>query len=455
MTKHKSLLLLSMPLFLLLVAGCAKSKDPNYKKVTITGSSFCANYSRSYSYYGSIAEENDSSALMVADGDLLYIMLGEEGLIFRYKDTDGLQLSLTVDTTDNFIFYKNQELISLNLSDEYNAWDWIEEKTSDTFKNLRSLYISSSLSEKQVSTLKKISEVSTNLGLVLEFEEDQQMVENIIALFNPTWLVLPDIKMKNIKKELTGNLKNLEFLSLTGDNLQDLDFIYQLPRLQSLIIEGWDPETNGGFRFRDLRSLESLALIESEIISLSSIGILPDLKSLHFVECDTLSDINTINQFTGLKSLGFTQCDKISDISSINDIPSLTWLSFPPNISQENFNIITDKHLLLQVVELIECEKINDLSPLKKLNDLRAITLAFPITDFTPLYNSTGLELIILDKDVIEESGEKISELQHALPDTKIIPGGGLCLGSGWILLLIPIVLMIRIILIFRKSFKC
>jgi len=184
------------------------------------------------------------------------------------------------------------------------------------------------------------------------------------------------------------------------------------------------------------------------------IGILPDLKSLHLVECDTLSDIHTLNQFTSLKSIGFTQCGKISDISVINNIPSLTWLSFPLNITQVNFAGITDHLLFLQVMELIGCEEINDLSPLEKLNDLRAITLDVPVTDFTPLYQLTGLELIILKDDVFEEQGEAISELQDALPDTQIVPGGGLCLGSGWILLLIPLILIIRLIFRFRKSIK-
>jgi len=53
---------------------------------------------------------------------------------------------------------------------------------------------------------------------------------------------------------------------------------------------------------------------------------------------------------------------------------------------------------------------------------------------------------------VFEEQGEAISDLQDALPDTQIVPGGGLCLGSGWILLLIPLVFMIR--LIFRINKK-
>ena len=453
MAKHKGLLLLSILLNLLLLAGCVESKDPVYRKVTITGPAFCFNYSISFGSFGSMAEENDSTALMVAGGDLLYMLIDDKPLTLRYRETDGSYLSFSIDTADHFKIYQEEKIISLNLSDKSDAWNWIEKTDQASFENLRSLYITSIPSEEQITTLKKISETNPSLGLVLEFEDNQQVIEDILAVFNPTWLVLPDIELKNITEEIIQNLNNLELFCVDGGNLQDLDFIYLLPKLSSLIIPGWDPETNGGFRFTDLKNLELLTLIESEITDLSSIGILPDLKSLHFVECDTLSDIHTLNQFTSLKSSGFIQCHKISDISVINDIPSLTWLSFPPNISQENFAGITDHLLFLQVMELIGCEEINDLSPLEKLSELKAISLDVSTTDFTPLYHLSGLELIIIKDDVFEEQEEAISELQDALPDTQIVPGGGLCLGSGWILLLIPLILAFRIILIFSKKY--
>lgn len=455
MTKHKGLLLLSILLNLLLLAGCVKSKDPVYRKVTITGPAFCFNYSRSFGSFGSMAEENDSTALMVAGGDLLYILIDDQPLTLRYRETEGSYLSFSVDTADHFKIYQKEKIISLNLSDKSDAWDWIKKTDQASFENLRSLYITSIPSEEQITTLKKISETNPSLGLVLEFEDNQQIIEDILSVFNPTWLVLPDIELKNITEEIIQNLNNLELFCVDGGNLQDLDFIYLLPKLSSLIIPGWDPQINGDFRFKDIKNLESLTLIESEITDLSSIGFLPDLKSIHFVECDTLSEINTLSRFTNLKSLGFTQCDKISDISVINDIPSLTWLSFPPNISQDNFAGITDHHLFLQVVELIGCKEIYYLSPLEKLSELKAISLDVSATDFTPLYHLSGLELIILKDDMFEEQGEAISDLQDALPNTQIVPGGGLCLGSGWILLLIPLILIIRIILMFRKSVKC
>ncbi len=450
MAKNKGLLLLSILLNLLLLAGCVKSKDPVYRKVTITGSTFCFNYSRSFGSFGSMAEENDSTALMLAGGDLLYILIDDQPLILRYRETDGSYFSFSIDTVDNFKIYQEEKIISLNLSDKSDAWNWIEKSNRTAFENLRSLYITSIPSEEQITTLKKISEINPNLGLVLEV--NQQVIEVILAVFNPTWLVLPDIELRNITEGIIQNLNNLELFCVDGGNLQDLDFIYLLPKLSSLIIPGWDPQTNGGFRFSDLKNLEFLALIESEITDISSIGFLPDLKSIHFVECDTLSEINTLSQFTNLKSIGFTQCDKISDISVINNIPSLTWLSLPPNTSQENFTEIMETHLFLKVVELIGCKEIHDLSPLEKLSELKAISLDVSTTDFTPLYHLPGLELIILENEVYEEQGEAISELQDALPDTQIVPGGGLCLGSGWILLLIPLVLTFRIISMLRKT---
>ncbi|GAH49196.1 unnamed protein product, partial [marine sediment metagenome] len=282
---------LSILLNLLLLAGCVKSKDPVYRKVTINGPAFCFNYSRSFGSFGSMAEENDSTALMVAGGDLLYILIDDKPLTLRYREADGSYLSFSIDTADHFKIYQEEKIISLNLSDESDAWNWIEKSNRTAFENLRSLYITSIPSEEQITTLKKISEINPSLGLVLEFEDNQQVIEDILSVFNPTWLVLPDIELRNITEGIIQNLNNLELFCVDGGNLQDLDFIYLLPKLSSLIIPGWDPQTNGGFRFKDIKNLESLTFIESEITDISSIGFLPDLKSLHFVECDTLSEL--------------------------------------------------------------------------------------------------------------------------------------------------------------------
>jgi hypothetical protein len=101
------------------------------------------------------------------------------------------------------------------------------------------------------------------------------------------------------------------------------------------------------------------------------------------------------------------------------------------------------------VLELVSCDSIKDLSPLEDYSGLKALTLDFDVQDLKPLYQLTGLELIVLSEDFFEDS-LAITEIQQAMPDTRIVAGGGFCLGSGWILLLVPAII---VLVILRKKF--
>ena len=54
------------------------------------------------------------------------------------------------------------------------------------------------------------------------------------------------------------------------------------------------------------------------------------------------------------------------------------------------------------------------------------------------------VELIVLSDKVIDTNPEWIKELRESMPNTKIVPGSGMCLSSGWLLLLLPCILLFR-----------
>ena len=62
------------------------------------------------------------------------------------------------------------------------------------------------------------------------------------------------------------------------------------------------------------------------------------------------------------------------------------------------------------------------------------------------------LKLVILTSEVFEDNPEWIKELRVSLPNTTIVPGSGLCLGSGWLILLLPFILLFRYL--FRYLFR-
>ena len=61
------------------------------------------------------------------------------------------------------------------------------------------------------------------------------------------------------------------------------------------------------------------------------------------------------------------------------------------------------------------------------------------------------LKLLVLTSEVFDDYPLFITELRTSLPDTRIVPGSGLCLGSGWLLLLIPFILAFRYYFRYKK----
>jgi hypothetical protein len=125
----------------------------------------------------------------------------------------------------------------------------------------------------------------------------------------------------------------------------------------------------------------------------------------------------------------------------------LRWISFPANISQKEFQNLSSKLKKAEVVELIACPDIADLYPLEPLEHLSILALNLEKEQLKGLDSLKHLELLIVSDDLFNDNPNYISDLRSSLPNTRVVPGSGLCLGSGWLMLLLPLVLIFRIAL--------
>jgi hypothetical protein len=428
---------------MLLFAGCGSvpgSTDPEQYIINVTGTPMVMNCSKSYSFAGLYAnDENDTVSLAVSAGDLIYFQLMEDEIFcYRYNPSDGLNLSVKYDTNRER-FYLNNELTSVRLSEGSAAWDWLTGADEEVLTGIRSYYISLPLSEAEIHSLERISRVNTNPGL---FIEGDSLIEEVLSVLKPGWLIAEDLNYSAISDDVKSNLKHLELLWDAGKKAIDHDFLYHLPDLNSMIIEYWDSADITDFQFAKLKSLESLSIIESGIHDLSPIAASSKLKNLNLIYCETLKDIGSARDLHRITCLGLTGCQNIIDVPAILQMPQLTRLSVPGNITQTEFEDIIARQGALQVLELIGCDSITDLTPLEDYAGLKALTLDFNVSDLKPVFHLTGLELLVLAEDFFEDS-LAMSEIQKALPDTRIVAGGGFCLGSGWILLLVPAIIIL------------
>jgi len=446
MNKLFFLFRISVLFTLFLSAACGTipgSMENGHYIINVTGTPMALNCSKTYYSAGHYDyEENDEVSLAVSAGDLIYFQLMEDEILcYRYQSSDGLDLSLRYDTIYQR-FYLNDELISVRLSEGSSAWDWLAGADKRVLSGIRSFHISLPLSEDEIKSLDMLSGVISHPGLYMEGDS---MPAEVLTLLKPCWLIAEDLQYSTITEDVKAGLKHLELLWYSGEDFIDQDFLSGLPELNSLIIENWDSTDITDFQFEKLHNLRSLSIIECDIHDLSPIVSAAGIKDLNLIFCESLKDIGAAAELPGMTCLGLTGCEDIIDIPAIIQMPQLTRLSLPGNTSQAEFMDILTSLSNVQVLELIGCNSITDLSPLENYSGLKALTLDLDVPDVHPVCQLKGLELLVLKEDFFNDS-LAISEIRHALPDTRIVAGGGFCLGSGWILLLIPAIIILIIL---------
>jgi hypothetical protein len=413
------------------------------KVITVSGCTFIDNVTWHNAEFGSLADSGETTALVVSDGDLLYTFGGDNGFIayIRYSEEYGQHLAITMDSTYPGFVRINGEIHSLYLDNSSECTEWVKSLDREDLASLRFLHLSVDSDSFDLSALELIATAKPDIGLSVENFEERELTE-IISMFYPTSLILMDIDSYSQMDPLVPNLDNLQLIYLEGGSMESGNFLYQLPALKSLIISDWDPASQNPAPFEKLSNLESLTLVKSKIKYLATIGQPEKLTSLYLIGCEWLTDISHLMDLKRIQCLGLMECDTLTDLSVLKEIPSLQWLSFPPDISQADFSDILQHHMLLQGVELLGCENITDISSLVQLRALKSLAIGGMEIDYKTLQQLESAELIVIEEDSFSEDEEEVAALKEALPGAHIVPGGGFCMGSGWILLLLPVLLI-------------
>jgi len=262
----------------------------------------------------------------------------------------------------------------------------------------------------------------------------------VLPLFKPRILFGAGFLYEKESAPLLPQLKEVEFLALgeaKKEEKPNLAFLDSLPALRTLMLIGWDPLAVGPLP-AGCERLKSLLLLGCKLEDLVPIAHLTGLEELYVNRCEKLADIGSVAALTELKALSLAGCEEVKDLSPLKKLAGLKTLSLPPGVAQEQFAAIIADHPGLESVELIRCEKVIDLSPLQGLKGLRDLVLLRVPANREPLLKMDGLRFLALDKKLFEESPDEVAKLDKALPDCLIVQAEPMCLGSGWILLLVP-----------------
>jgi len=361
-------------------------------------------------------------AILARPGDLL---MSKEAIV-PYLNTDGATLKLG---GEDGILRLGETVVSLWLSGDSKAWQWLEGASRHELSALRFLTLTERAPLERLPMLWPLAARSPHAGLSFK---GARGAPDVLALFEPRWLAAPIPAITKKPGATLPRLRHVQCLILDVEDARESPvFIKDLPELRTLAILDWNPKR------LDTLSVGNPAVralwLSGDFANLARLKAPENLREL-FMHTEKLSDITAIERFPNLQILKLTGCEKLEDLEPLANLRHLRWLGLPASVTQEQLATIIRQHPDLKVVELLECKKVKHLGVLKGLREPFAV-IAIGDYDLEPLKTMKALRFLGLDAEVFEENPEKIRELQKALPQCVIAPCG-MCLGSGWILFL-------------------
>lgn len=428
------------------LSSCSMRVAPHYEIVSIRGVYWACNVNSSYANYCSLAESGPEPevVLAISDGDLLYLANeDEQEFYYRYSRRDGNNLLVTFDTLNANTASLNGALKYLELSDKPDSWMLLQQLTDPERKQLSTLHITGELSEDRLTLLQQHESSLKGTGLLLEGDCDKKLIGELLSICNPQWLMTEE-PLDFPDPDKCVALSHVELLWIEGESLSNPELFTRCSNLESLIVSGWDPGEQELLNLSASDRLHTLTLAECDITDLSSVEFPSSLKRLHVIDCDTLGQISSMLKLRHLRGIGFSGCAQIRGLNQLAELNALKWLGFPENVSQKEFEALLPRLSRLEAIELLGCEQIETISPLRQMEKLRILLVDLPKEKLGDLDTLVDLDLLILASEHFDEDPEWIGQLRTSLPSTRVVPGSGLCLGSGWILLLLPLVLLCR-----------
>jgi len=393
-----------------------------------------------YGLFFAGAKEGDATHLLVRHGEVV-VTKNMPG--FPYRSADGLSLKVAEDKARVTLAAKT---VTLSL-DEEGGWEWLKKASPEQMASLRLVSVGSKEPPEGVDAealLKRLAGENPAVGLLVSGADTPAVV---LRLFDPHWFGFGGATLDKEHSAALVAEKQLRTLFTDADNKDKLAVLAGLGNLETLFLIKWDVEEAGPLP-DGLANLRSLVVFGGKMTDLSCLGKQPGLEelTLTLMAGKSLTDISALANHPHLKTLCLRSCPGVTDLAVLEKLKGLKWLALPPATTQKQFAEIVRSHPDLVVLEATGCEKITDLRPAGDLKHLKALILATKAPP-DPLYQMKGLKYLAVavekkDGKVKPEHQEMVVRLQKELPDTAVVRLAPLCLGSGWILVLVPAVAM-------------
>ncbi len=417
------------------VSSCTP-KVETFKTVEIKGAKEV--YNASKTPVVCVSDSINPAVIMGSKGDV--ISFDEYVLI---PDFDRSDEEFIIETDDSAV-YVNGKIYYISIPKDDKMISWFKEIGKRDLSDLRFISVGSTVPKSYLPYLEEIAKAKQGTGIFCDGNISE--MSDLFKMFNPKYIIGPDINSGDY--DLLAKSTDLEILWVTISDSVISEPFPAMPKLKQLIVsfeQKYDRIITNDI-FTNNRQLEKLNLQIAGPLDLKVLSPLVNLKELTIGFADTLKNLDEINRLKKLEVLSITGAGKIYDPANIV-LPDLRWMTFDPGFTQDEFNSFVIHHPKLEMVELVNTEDIMDYSALLKFPQLAGLSITDTVLDITTVEALKNLKYLSLPVDYLDNSAKR-ENLQKALPEARITANKGyLCLGSGWLLLLIPFVVVFRLLL--------
>ncbi len=390
---------------------------------------------------------SDSSqiiSLPAYDRDLIRIFLDDQDreLCFEYRKEYGTDLALEFEGPFTRL---NGVLLSLDMHELLESGIDAGMLSESDIRDLRYVdFRSIDLTDSANTFIDRVAAINPSVGVIAEGTEAIRVLEK----FDPHFLYVET--NPNYTKGLPERIKEeprITSLIVYGFSTGQLNLMSGLPKLTRL--DAFDishDSLSDGFIIP--RTLEALTLRMEETFPIkfdpSAEKVAPALRSLSLFCLDTLLELPPAAEMKNLRVLDLAITDCMRSGPGLI-LPGLESVCFPLTISKDVFEAFIDRHPQLKLVSIAECENIVDIAPLKSLEELEYLIVSPKVAgldanSFTGLEHLDFLSLHFNYKQELDTM--LLADLGAVLPNTTIGISTGLCLGSGYLLIAIPLALV-------------
>jgi hypothetical protein len=412
---------------LILAAACQEKET--YRIVRFNKDINITNFSRNFFQIVYNSDSIPGGAMIVKKGDLL----ATEEFLYTLPDWVKDSMSLKYDDDELYI---DGKLVSL-LIDSKDPEIQIKKVLETDISGLSFLYFASSVSDSCITALQQLSARKKDISI--GFEDTPNKLDSILQYFKPRILLIPKVS-DQILTEIKDNCSPEILFTGIADTLIKSP-MPPIPSLKQIIFSGSSEKITENF-FALNPQIESLSFPEAREFNLALIQSLRNLKSLVFMNADTVIAPEKIKNNPRLEILTVSS-QLMRNNPALDELRNLKWVQFYSDIDQQQFDSFIGKHPGIEVVEIYDCSKLKITQSLASLKNLQGLVLTNHSLDSSSVKNLTNLKYLALPNADLKDPKAYIL-LKQAMPNTVIAACDGVCMGSGWILLLMPFVIAFR-----------